>query len=83
MLNLPKMQRKRSINQYETDDIQICSYCFAGNDDGCNSEVYWVGCDKCELWYHSNCIEEAQYERPVHWDKENLICATCVAGEKA
>ncbi len=66
----------KELAQIDSDALQTCQHCFAHNNG--KDQVNWVGCDKCLLWYHTDCIAKAQKERSVKWDKENLTCATCV-----
>ena len=54
----------------------FCPQCLLPEDT--SSEVQWIQCDGCELWYHSECcgyigwtVEELQYE--------TFICGICEA----
>ena len=38
---------------YKTEDDVIST----GSDDS-ETEVDWIGCKKCSLWYHQNCMEQ-------------------------
>ena len=44
-------------------DLDICWICkreddliSAGSDES-ETEVDWIGCEKCNHWYHQNCME--------------------------
>lgn len=36
--------------------IFLCPACHKGDDKAKRSEVNWVECDKCNEWYHTNCV---------------------------
>ena len=45
-------------------DSDICWICkreddviSAGSDES-ETEVDWIGCEKCNRWYHQNCMEQ-------------------------
>ena len=72
-----------ALNEYTSDNLQVCSHCFAGNDDGNSNDVIeWQSCEHCNLWFHTLCIPEMMYVHPApRFNAEILICTTCVAAE--
>ncbi|KAL4240345.1 hypothetical protein ACF0H5_001135 [Mactra antiquata] len=43
-----------SNNCSPADDDEVCVVCMT------NRDLYWVGCDRCDAWYHYECLPSGE-----------------------
>ena len=49
-----------------------CGNCEALYDDD-NEDEYWIGCEKCDKWFHENCVGITPDNEP-----DKYYCASCL-----
>ncbi len=51
--------------------VEDCVNCFDDDDFDDNALIGWIGCSKCNKWFHSTCVTILESE-------ENFVCEYCV-----
>ena len=60
-----------------------CAQCGQEENDCSREEINWIGCDDCDRWYHTGCVNidtaYAEYTRPSTFahDASNLSLMVC------
>ena len=54
----PASRQSFSSSSEESSDEEddVCQICYRVNPPGCGDKIKWEGCDNCDLWYHTKCL---------------------------
>ena len=66
-------RRRKRQNKTVTEVTYNCGVCEAVYDESAEEE-YWIGCEKCDSWFHGECINITPANEP-----EKYYCSVCVS----